>query len=190
MIGNGYELDLKINMSNQYFKQIDLAFPKISTDDIKGELVVEHLDPMTNTGIRYWKLKDHLLEQQLIDLFASKELYNPVITYAEVDRDIWLHTDINGTVVINYYIETPKSTTAFYITKDNYHGFKIGKDTIYDPIQCIKQDEFIAESNTTYVLDVSSIHGVKLHEKGIRKFLSIGFLDWTYHKLIDQKKLS
>lgn len=177
-------------MNNEYFKKIDLQFPKISTEDVKGELVVEHLDPFSKTGIRYWKLKDTSLQQYIIDLFASKELYNPVITYAEVDRNIWLHRDINGTVVVNHYIETPQSTTTFYVTKDNYHGLKIGKDTIYKPQYCVKKDAFIAEVNDTYVLDVSSIHGVTVHETGVRKFLSIGFLEWTYDKLITHGNLS
>ena len=177
-------------MVNEYFKQITLSFPKIYVDDIKGELIVEHLDPTTNEGIRYWKLKDKLLEQHLVDLFTELKLYNPVITYAEVDRDIWLHKDINGTVVVNHYIETPKSVTAFYVANENYQGIKIGKDTIYDPMHCVKKDEFVAESNTSYVLDVSSIHGVSLCEPGIRKFLSIGFQDWTYEKLITENRLT
>lgn len=177
-------------MDNEYFKQVNIQFPKISSDDIKGELVVEHLDPMTKTGIRYWKLKDESLNQSIIDLFAELKLYNPIITYAEVDRNIWLHKDINGTIVVNHYIETPKSVTTFYVANENYQGIKIGKDTIYDPIHCIKKDEFVAESNTSYILDVSSIHGVTLLEPGIRKFLSIGFLDWTYEKIITENILT
>jgi hypothetical protein len=123
-------------------------------------------------------------------MFASMGLEDPIITYAEVDRNIWLHKDINGTVVVNYYIETPKSVTTFYIANDNYQGIKIDKDTIYDPKYCVKKDEFVAESNTSYILDVSSIHGVTMHEPGIRKFLSIGFLDWTYGEIITKRLLT
>ena len=172
-------------MANEYFKQINLSFPDISTDDIKGELVVEHIDKGTNTGIRYWKLKDRLLNQCIIDMFASIGLYNPIITYAEVDRNIWLHRDINGTVVINHYIDTPEARTIFYEPKENYSGIAIDGNTIYEQQYCIKQTEFIAQPNSSYILDVSSIHSVTLRTYGVRKFLSIGFTKWTYSKLIE-----
>jgi len=190
MIGLGYMSCLLNNMNNEYFKQVNIQFPKISIEDIKGDLVVEHLDPLTNTGIRYWKLKDTELNKHIIDMFTSIGLENPIITYAEVDGNIWLHKDINGTVVVNHYIETPKAVTTFYIANNNYQGIKIGKDTIYDPMHCEKKDEFVAESNTSYILDVSSIHGVSLLESGVRKFLSIGFLDWTYREIITENILT
>ena len=177
-------------MTSEYFKQIILSFPKISIDDIKGELVIEHLDPSTNTGIRYWKLKDSVLNQSIIDMFSSLGLNNPIITYAEVDRNIWLHKDINGTVVVNHYIETPEARTTFYTPKENYTGITIDGNTIYEQQDCIKQDEFIAQPNTSYILDVSSIHGVTLSKYGVRKFLSIGFLEWTYESLVEHLGLT
>lgn len=177
-------------MANEYFKQITLPFSEISTDDIKGDLVVEHLDPSTNTGIRYWKLKDNVLEQSIINMFSSLGLNNPIITYAEVDRNIWLHRDINGTVVVNHCIDTPEAKTTFYIPKENYTGVNIDGNIIYEQQNCIKQAEFIAWSNSSYILDVSIIHGVTLSKYGVRKFLSVGFLEWTYEALIEHLGLT
>lgn len=171
-------------MANEFFKQITLSLPQISIENIKGNLVIEHLDKVTNTGIRYWTLKDTELNQSIIDMFHSMGLCNPIITYAEVDRNIWLHRDINGTVVVNHYIETPEARTTFYTPKENYTGITIDGNTIYEQQDCIEQDEFIAQPNTSYILDVSSIHGVTLSKYGVRKFLSIGFLEWTYESLV------
>ena len=151
-------------MSQEFFKNISIPFPKVS-GDLKGDIMVEHLYP-NGTGIIYYTLADKVLEKTITDFFAQYQLYDPVISYVEISANIWLHRDINGATTVNHYIDTPVAKTLFYTTSDSS---KINLTT------CTVADEFVATANSTWVLDVSQIHSVTMIEKGLRRMISVGF---------------
>lgn len=164
-------------MSNLYFKKLSIEFPFFPTN-LKGDLVVEHLHP-DGTGIAYFRLADTDLQKQILNFFKEYNLHGPVITYAEINADIWLHRDYNGTVVINYYIDTPIARTIFYRTSAEPYI-----NNAYRPEDCTQVDSFVAESTSTWMLDVSQVHSVEMLNPGIRKFISVAFLTHSFGDLL------
>lgn len=158
-------------MSTEFFKKISISFPKLSSN-LKGEVIVEHLYP-NGSGITYYKLADTVLEKTIADFFLQYRLTDPIISYAEINANIWLHRDINGSAVVNYYIDTPPARTIFYNTTSD----EISLTT------CTKADEFIATPNSTWILDVSQVHSVTMIEQGLRRMISVGFQSLDYQSV-------
>lgn len=161
-------------MSQEFFKKISLPFPELSSN-LKGDITVEHLYP-NGTGIIYYSLADKILEKTITDFFAQYQLYDPVISYAEINANIWLHRDINGSAVINYYIETPPARTLFYNASSNDISL----------VNCTLADEFIATNDSTWILDVSQVHSVTMIERGLRRMISVGFGSLDYQTVCDK----
>ena len=161
-----------------YFKKLSMEFIPLTTN-LKGEIVVEHLYP-DNTGLTYYKLADTNLEQKILHFFEQKGLPDSLITYAEINTTIWLHRDINGTAVINHYISSPPASTIFYETTSEPDEHKT-----YDASKCTIVDSFVAKSGSTWVLDVSKVHSVKMLVPGLRQLISIGFPKLSYNDVCD-----
>lgn len=99
------------------------------------------------------------------------------------------HKDHGPRVSLNYYIEAGEDKTVFYELKDtsmsgnNYPGKK--EANIFKVEQLDRIEEFVAESNTSYLLNVSKIHSVEKVTDNQRIFLTYAWHDHSYEEVLE-----
>jgi hypothetical protein len=98
------------------------------------------------------------------------------------------HIDHNISACANYYVETNGSTTYFYNKKPEATGFIYpGRDVanIFALTDVDLVDEFVAQPNDMYLLDVSKIHSVDSPNVGIRRFISFQWVGVPFDQIRD-----
>lgn len=98
------------------------------------------------------------------------------------------HKDHGCQVSLNYYINAEEDITEFYNTAHAevkgvaYPGRT--QSNIYDIENLVKADEFIANSNELFLLNVSEIHSVVKTSNTPRMFIAYSWNDIPYEELL------
>lgn len=102
--------------------------------------------------------------------------------YLRPHRD---HGDLK--CVINWYLTSNNSTTAFYVERDQAQPYcAVGEShaKIYLGHQINKVSEFQARDGDIYLLNVSEIHSVHAPQGGIRSFITMSWKDRSYQEVL------
>lgn len=171
------------------YKKINFKLKEVDFERLKGEVATCY-GRAPYPVLTYYRLKDP-------DYFRSllpKQMFfgiNPFqVQFAEIvgAGHLPAHIDHNISACANYYVETNGSTTYFYNKKPNATGLVYpGRDVanIFPLSGLDLVDEFVAEQNDLYLLDVSKIHSVNSPNNGIRKFISFQWVGVPFEKVRD-----
>jgi hypothetical protein len=102
------------------------------------------------------------------------------------------HIDHGPKCVLNWYETSNDSVTYFYTKNENAKGIVFPGETepnIFYPNEVSVIDEFVANNNEAYLLDVSKIHSVYSPHDGVRRFVSLGFSRNTYIEVLESVRL-
>ena len=174
-----------------------VMYTKLKQDFIKGtsdnwdkfksdNLVTKFISG--GTSLEYYLLDN-------VDIFRNQHLkkfftIRPTrVLFTEINGTGFLnpHRDHNTNVTLNYYIQSNDDITTFYDDNTNAPSFNYESRTqcnIYDINDLSVNREFVATSNTAYLLDVSKIHSVTKTSLLPRKFISYQWKDHTYDEIL------
>jgi len=171
---------------NCLFQKINLSLPNFSIEQLKGDILVEHLHPITNQGVSVYKIADSKVLELLTQLAP---IANPVISYNEIYGDLEPHRDFGGTCVINYYIDTNDADTIFYTSAQNASTaiFNHGAE-IHTRNNCTEIARFTAEANSSWILNIGELHSVTMPTIGYRRVISIGYPQYDFQTVREKLK--
>lgn len=162
---------------HNFFKKINLSFNDYDESLLKGAAYQTY--PF---GLTYYHIADQVIHNEL-------RKYSPIepdlISYMEIENSILPHRDVNGTVVLNFYIQSGPGKTNFYKLQNyndtEHRGF-------YDYNCCHWQNSFIASDRSCYLLNVGEIHDVVMLGSQKRKVISFGYPNYLYEEVVEQFK--
>jgi hypothetical protein len=109
---------------------------------------------------------DYITRSIALQIIPTKYRAQFDVSYLSINTgDAWPHTDSGIKVSINTYLKPSGFRTVFHNKKHkNVRGRKIENQTngnVFNYEDLIDIDEFVAEKNETWVLNVSEIHSVQ-----------------------------
>lgn len=158
---------------NNFYQQLNLSFSNYDESLLKGPLHT------TYPGLSYYHIADPDVYTQLASVCPLETRY---ISYIEITDHLAPHRDHNGTVVLNYYIQSGPAKTLFYTARNQNHII-INNSPVYSMADCKWQCSFMAKNNSAYLLNVSEIHSVIMIGKFKRTALSFGFPNHSYQEI-------
>ena len=116
-------------------------------------------------GLRYYEV-DGVTENHALSIIPEQFRRHFGVSYLSINTgDAWPHTDSDIKVSINTYVKPSGFRTVFHKKKcGEVGGKKIvnqSNGNVFDYKDLIDIDEFMAEKNETWVLNVSEIHSVQ-----------------------------
>lgn len=164
----------------EYFKKLDIDMSNLNLEDFNSGEVLHNPRGLDFT---YYKVKegyDDLLKQKLPVEFQDK-VSMVVYVIAGGPTTFHPHRDKAGKTAINYYIKSAQAETSFYESKvANPRHVVIDDEEFegwYDYIDLNKVSSFQANDNDCYMLDISSMHDLKLPSSDKRHFIQFIFED-------------
>jgi hypothetical protein len=169
-------------LKQDFIKEGSVSWDKFKSDNLVTKFV------SSDISLEYYALVN-------LNAFRSQHLkkfftIQPTrVLFTEINGTGFLnpHRDHNTNVTLNYYIQSTDDITIFYNDNDNANGFNYGSRTqsnIYNVSELSVSGEFIATTNTAYLLDVSRIHAVIKTSILPRKFISYQWKDHTYDEIL------
>ena len=162
------------------YKKIEFKLKDLDFDRLKGPVVTSY-GRAPRPVLTYFRLND---PEYFKSILPSEILFGiqPVqVQLAEIvgSGHLLPHIDHNISACANYYVDTNGSTTYFYTKKPEATGFiypgrKVAN--IFALTDVDQVDQFTAEQNDFYLLDVSQIHSVDSPNAGIRRFISFQWI--------------
>jgi hypothetical protein len=163
-----------------YFTKLDIDMSNLDLGQMNSGEVLHNPRGLDFT---YYKVKegyDALLLQKLPEEYRDKV---SVIVYviAGGPATFYPHRDKAGKTGINYYITTGSGETSFYEPKVENPRFMVidGEEFEgwYDYTDLNKVSSFQANEHDCYMLDISSIHDLKMPSTDKRHFIQFIFED-------------
>jgi hypothetical protein len=162
------------------YKKINFKLKELDFDQLKGEVVTRY-GRAPNPVLTYYRLKDPDYFRSLLPENMFFGIKPKQVQLAEIvgEGHLLPHIDHNISACANYYVDTNGSTTHFYTKKPEATGFiypgrKVAN--IFALTDVDQVDQFTAEQNDFYLLDVSQIHSVDSPNSGIRRFISFQWI--------------
>jgi len=168
-------------IKQDFIKESCDNWDKFKSDSLVTEFVSKNL------ALKYYKLGNvNIFRQQHIKKFFTIEPTR--VLFSEITGTGFLnpHRDHNTKVALNYYIQSNDDITTFYHDNDKIMGFSYGnrpESNVYDVKDLTVSCEFVATSNTAYLLDVTKIHSVTKSSLLCRKFISYHWKDHTFDEI-------
>lgn len=146
-----------------YFKQIDFSLGS-NLDNIRGDILFKY------GAIVYYAIKNNNVLEEIYNKFV----YNrpTQIFYVEVKSFLNPHVDQGAHSCFNYYLRSNHDITKFWVKKNNdatarnsVRFDEIDKTSIiyknkYFSKDLTLVDEFVADNNSSYILNIGQIHSV------------------------------
>lgn len=175
-------------LQQDFIKESSDNWDKFKGDSLVAEFVCKGL------ALRYYKLDN-------VDIFKKqhlKKFFTIVPTrvlFSEITGTGFLHPhrDHNTKVSLNYYIQSNNDITTFYHDTDKAVGFNYenrSENNIYKVEDLTVSCEFMAASNTAYLLDVTKIHSVTKSSLICRKFISYHWKDHTFDEIFNDLRVT
>jgi hypothetical protein len=171
------------------FKKINFKLDNLDFERLKGSVVTSY-GRAPRPVLTYYRLKDPEYLKSLMPAGMFAGIPPLQVQLAEIvgSGHLLPHIDHNISACANYYVETNGSTTHFYKKKEDGQGFAYpgrAAANIFtlDQVDCV--DQFVAEQNDMYLLNVSKIHSVDSPNPGIRKFISWQWVDVPFERIRD-----
>lgn len=158
---------------NNFYQQLKLNFTIDDQVKLKGKLYKSY------PGLDYYHIADPDTFNQLK---SACPFHTEYISYTEITDSLAPHRDHNGTVVLNYYIQSGPAKTLFYTVQNQNHVL-VNESPTYDLADCNWQCSFVAKNNSCYLLNVSEIHRVIMIGKSKRTAISFGFPEHSYTEI-------
>jgi hypothetical protein len=171
------------------FKKINFKLTDLDFERLKGSVVTSY-GRAPRPVLTYYRLKDPEYLKSLMPAEMFSGIPPLQVQLAEIigSGHLLPHIDHNISACANYYVETNGSTTYFYNKKPEATGFIYpGRDVanIFSLDDVDKVDEFVAQPNDMYLLNVSKIHSVDSPNPGIRKFISWQWVNVPFEQIRD-----
>lgn len=171
------------------YKKIDFKLKDLDFDRLKGDVVTSY-GRAPNPVLTYYRLKDPEYFKSLLPEKMFFGIKPKQVQLAEIvgEGHLLPHIDHNISACANYYVETNGSTTYFYNKKPHATGFIYpGREVanIFALTDVDLADQFVAEQNDLYLLNVGKIHSVDSPNIGIRKFISFQWVGVPFDEVRD-----
>lgn len=171
------------------YKKIKLQLNNFDFEKLKGSIVISY-GGAQGPVLTYFKLSDPEYFQKLLPKKSLFGISPDSIQLAEIAGAGHLHPHIDHNICTcaNYYVATNSSTTYFYNKKDKiegnyYPGKKVANIFKFEDVD--KVDEFVAEQNDCYLLNVSKIHSVDTTHTGVRKFITFQWFNASFDDIVN-----
>lgn len=175
------------------YKKINFKLDSLDFERLKGNIVTSY-GRAPRPVLTYYRLNDPEYLKSLMPekMFADIPPFQVQLAEIVGSGHLLPHIDHNISACANYYVETNGSTTYFYKKKENGHGFVYpgrAAANIFglDQVDCV--DQFVAEANDMYLLNVSKIHSVDSPNPGIRRFISWQWVNVPFEQVRDSLTL-
>ena len=158
---------------NPYFTKINLDLTDCVNTAVKLESYTE-----TAQYFKLFTITDACRDQVMAKFPIEMQPYITRITYGAADHDLLPHRDI-ASCMLNYYVEPAGGMTTFYntrpYTKEKVWSHGARSYISYDVNELDKVEEFTAEKNSCYLLNVAEVHAVDNIKKTPRQILQFRF---------------
>jgi hypothetical protein len=171
------------------YKKINFKLDNVDFERLKGDVATSY-GRTPRPVLTYYRLKDPAYLKSLMpaELFAGIPPFQVQLAEIIGSGHLLPHIDHNISACANYYVETNESTTYFYKKKEHSYGYvypgrAYANIFTLDQVDCV--DQFVAEQNDMYLLNVSKIHSVDSPNPGIRKFISWQWVNVPFESICD-----
>jgi hypothetical protein len=157
---------------NYSFQKLNFSVPEFTVEQLRGKLYTEF------PNLTYYHIADPAVEATLKRLCPLETEH---VSYIEITGTLHPHVDVNGTAVINYYINSGFARTGFHATSSN--PSLVNGSRVYSFGDCIMHTQFVADDHSAYLLNVSKIHSVLMPTNNTRTAISFGFPQYSYQEV-------
>ena len=102
------------------------------------------------------------------------------------------HMDHGPKCVLNWYYNSNDCVTYFHNKKSGAKGITIAGEiqpNVFYTSDVTTVNEFTAKDNEIYLLNVSEIHSVNMPQQGVRRFVSLGWSQYSYDDILESIRL-
>lgn len=157
------------------FQLLNLHVPRSRPTELKGSLITSYAS--RDTSISNYTITDPEIVQHIRALVP----YSPNVFYTEIYGSFPPHVDMDGGCKINFYLDTCNAHTVFYSSGNPVDQYFFES--------CQEQSRFTARPYSAWLLDVSKIHSVEMPTPGLRKMITVQYINHTYEDLCTFKNL-
>jgi len=170
------------------FAKISNSFLDLSLDyrQFKSNIVMDqYYSSARKGGSAFYRITHYLKFKQshLKDIFTIQ----PNIFYAEFTGSglVTPHTDGgNDSVALNFYLTAPGDATIFYEKKnDSIQPYPNTRS--YNVADLTETSRFYASPFDTYLMDVSSIHGIQKSGSEPRNMISYRWKNYSFEEIFN-----
>lgn len=166
---------------NGFYHKIKLTLEDIPLPEIKTDILVEKYAKKSGVGLYYYQIKDQYRE--LLKNKLPQKLHDQIrILYCEFisPGSIVPHRDHGVLTGLNYYFQPSDGITTWYRIKEGAQPYRHDEKTtnnLFKERDLELVDQFIAQENECYLLNVNNIHNVLVPNNNNRLFIC---WHWSY----------
>lgn len=160
---------------NPFYQKIGMSLDGINLPEIKTDMVVGQYVRKTGIGLRYYNVKEQYWTS-LRDKLPTDLQTDVRIFYAEfrAPGSIVPHRDHGVISGLNYYFQPSDGITTWYNLKHPTEPYKYGNEqtsNLYKDEDVELVDQFVAQQNECYLLNIDKIHNITVPNMVDRLFV-------------------